>query len=200
MYKSSEEDKWCESTGRRNAKIKFFEAIYQKKYMLNPELIQGGVEALGEIEKAQTKYDEKDCWYIVINPDESLPDFDRYKFVEKCKRACEKKWIHTCKLWFEFREHTRYGSGIHANFAIGKSRYPMSRVKNEFYNTFKKYIGDDPKYRDNYICVQRARKSEWQNICDYQRSKGKYEADKITLAINNIDEFYLFGKDVDHYK
>lgn len=128
-----------------------------------------------------------------------MPDFDRYKFVEKCKRACEKNGFIALSCGSNL-ENTLDMEVEFMLTLLLKITIPYVKGQNEFYNTFKKYIGNDLKYRDNYISVQRARESEWQNICDYQRSKGKYELDKITLAINNIEEMYLFGKDVDHYK
>lgn len=148
----------------------------KRLYKLQPELLGDKLldlqNIVGDTEHLMSK---NTVWYIVVNP---IIGIDIWDFKAKCEFAMEKKWIKNCKLWYEFRG--KGVKGIHANFCIWDTRYQLSRVKNEFKNTFKNFIGDNPKYLDNYINVQNCRRSELEKILLYQFKDNK-KSDKKTL-------------------
>lgn len=179
-----------ESEGRLRAQIKHWEEIYTKIYKINPELLSDDyVKVLSDYVDLEDHYYKMNVWYIVVNP---KPGIEMYEFIKACRKACTKKWIHTFDLWFEFRNEKP--ESIHANFCLRKSLYPMSRVKREFYNTLKNFIGEDEDYRDNYINVQQCEDSEAEKILAYMDDPKKKKRDTMMREKFAIDKFYHGAK------
>lgn len=165
----AEKEKFAKSDGELRAMTMSYQKYYEGKYKLNPlALCEDFAEKMDKLALMEDNYNERNCWYIVVNP---MPNIDEFEFFSACQRAMRKKWIINSQLWFEWRNEE--GEGLHANFLIYDTSYPMCRVKGEFYNTFKEFIGDDKKMRDTWINVQNNRKDHVPAIMNYRLKEGK---------------------------
>lgn len=181
-----ERESFNKNEGKNQAQQLCWKNYYLNKYKYNPELLsQKYLEKISEIEDIKLDYQLMNTWYIVINPNPKLMEDENElkEFIQKCKDSRYKKWIHTCKLWFEWRKDDM--STIHANFAITKSKYAPSRVKQEFYNSFKKWIGNK-----EHINVQRVRDHQFNSICEYQYADKKLKLDPIMRDILKMRDSY----------
>lgn len=190
------------SNGLQRALENYWCQYYMAKFKKNPELISDEYASLlADLQNLKDDHRAKDAWLIVINPKK---DIDVEAFRNKCLIARQKKWIVESKLWFEWR--SKEFSSIHANFAI-RGKYSPSRVKQEFYNSFKEFIGEDEKMRDIYINIQRDFSDRYKIMCEYQFQKGKYQRDGKMRDVWNstgqcfiADDYKYDGRPVDRKK
>lgn len=153
------ETNWCELRAIENLCIKAYEA----RYMKNPELCKKYNDILKENDQMALEYEIQDTWYICVNP---MPGISECEFYDYCERAIHKKWIKYAVCWFEWTQNKN--RPCHANIAITHSKQSMSRVKDQFYSTFKKFIGDEKA-----IKIQRATRGEFKKILRYRYEEGK---------------------------
>lgn len=201
MTKMSKEEKldkitFCKGQAKMAATIDIMRKFYYKKFMLNPHLINME-NKLAKLAEWEENYDDKSVWYIVINPSPGyLTMYGIKEFEKKCLKALNKKWIFQGCLWFEWRKAEEKNS-IHANFLFKKSKYPFSRVRSEFWNTFKDCVRchEDDKIRDNLIYIQNERESTYDNFLSYKDKKGK-EHDRNLRVFWGLEDIYRIGIEV----
>lgn len=184
----SEGKKFNKEMGKVQAEQHLWKLHYMQKYKWNPDLLsEDYAEAVTQQAVWRDNKLRNESWFIVINPDPKKVSNVKeiHEFVDLCLGAQRKCWIYESKLWFEFRNDNI--DSIHANIAIGKSQYQPSRVKNEFYNTFKSVVGN--KLHVNVQCGPR---TEYEKMCDYQFSKGKFDKDKFMLRDLKIELCYMY--------
>lgn len=169
---SKDRSEYLYNLGVDNAVIEKVKRLHMKLFSEHPELIsEKYATLLAEVQNMRDERKAKDCWYIVVNPKRNI---DYKDFKDQCLIARQKSWIVESKLWFEWRGDTF--DSIHGNFAIRGNRSP-SRVKQEFFNSFKRFIGDDIKHIDNYINIQQSFSDQYKEIGNYQFHPKKYNHD-----------------------